>query len=400
MEKKEAIFKDLAKGVKTQKDLSNLVGQLMKTVIETALNSELDEHLGYDKNNKSESRKFNTRNGYNPKTIKSDLGEIEIQNPRDRSSTFEPQLVPKYKTRLEGFEEKILHLYARGMTTRDIQSAIKDMYNADVSHTVISNVTESLIEEVKAWQNRPLESIYPIVYLDCIVVKVHQDGRVINKSIYLALGITLEGRKELLGLWISENEGSKFWLGVLTDLQNRGVKDIFIFCVDGLTGFPDAISSAFPKAKIQLCIVHMVRNALRYVPAKDMKAVAKDLKLIYNAPTREMADQALDNFSEKWSSKYPNIEKSWRNKWANLITIFDYPDEIRKVIYTTNAIESLNSVIRKAIKNRKIFPNDDSALKLIYLAVSKASQKWTMPIQNWKPALNRFAIEYGANFEF
>ncbi len=398
--KNEALFKDLAKGVKTQKDLSQLVGQLMKTVIETALNSELDDHLGYEKNDKSESRKVNTRNGYSPKTIKGDLGEIEIQNPRDRESSFEPQLVPKHKTRLEGFEEKILHLYARGMTTRDIQSAIKDMYNADVSHTVISNVTESIIEEVKAWQNRPLESIYPIVYLDCIVVKVHQDGRVINKAIYLALGVTVEGRKDLLGLWISENEGSKFWLGVLTDLQNRGVNDIFIFCVDGLTGFPDAISSTFPKAKIQLCIVHMVRNALRYVPAKDMKAVASDLKSIYNAPTREAAEQALDDFSEKWSSKYPNIEKSWRNKWPNLITIFDYPDEIRKVIYTTNAIESLNSVIRKAIKNRKIFPSDDSALKLIYLAVNRASQKWTMPIRNWKPALNRFAIEYGVNFEF
>lgn len=400
MDKNEALFKDLAKGVKTQKDLSKLVGQLMKTVIETALNSELDDHLGYDKNDKSESRKVNTRNGYSPKAIKGDLGEIEIQNPRDRESSFEPQLVPKHKTRLEGFEEKILHLYARGMTTRDIQSAIKDMYNADVSHTVISNVTESIIEEVKAWQNRPLESIYPIVYLDCIVVKVHQDGRVINKAIYLALGVTVEGRKDLLGLWISENEGSKFWLGVLTDLQNRGVNDIFIFCVDGLTGFPDAISSTFPKAKIQLCIVHMVRNALRYVPAKDMKAVARDLKSIYNAPTREAAEQALDDFSEKWSSKYPNIEKSWRNKWPNLITIFDYPDEIRKVIYTTNAIESLNSVIRKAIKNRKIFPSDDSALKLIYLAVNRASQKWTMPIRNWKPALNRFTIEYGVNFEF
>lgn len=399
MEKNEAIFKDLAKDVKTQKDLSKLVGQLMKTVIETTLNSELDDHLGYEKNDKSKYRKLNTRNGYSPKTIKGDLGEVEIRNPRDRESTFDPQLIPKHKTRLEGFEEKILHLYARGMTTRDIQSAIKDMYNADVSHTVISNVTESIMEEVKAWQNRPLESIYPIVYLDCIVVKVHQDGRVINKAIYLALGVTVEGYKDLLGLWISENEGSKFWLSVLTDLQNRGVNDIFIFCVDGLTGFPDAISSAFPKAKIQLCIVHMVRNALKYVPTKDMKAVAKDLKSIYNAPTREMAEQALDDFSEKWSSKYPNIEKSWRSKWHNLIAIFDYPDDIRKVIYTTNAIESLNSVIRKAIKNRKIFPNDDSALKLIYLAVTKASQKWTMPIRNWKPALNRFAIEYGDRFE-
>jgi transposase-like protein len=300
---------------------------------------------------------------------------------------------------MDGFEEKIVHLYARGMTTRDIQSVIKDMYNADISHTVISNITESIIEEVKLWQNRPLESIYPIVYLDCIVVKVHQDGRVINKAIYLALGVTMEGRKDLLGLWISENEGAKFWLSVLTDLQNRGTKDVYIFCVDGLTGFPDAIQATFPKSKIQLCIVHMVRNALRYVPAKDMKAVAQDLKAIYNAPTVKIAEQALDEFAEKWSAKYPNIEKSWRSKWDNLIAIFDYPDEIRKIIYTTNAIESLNSVIRKAVRNRKIFPNDDSALKLIYLAVNRASRKWTMPIRNWKPALNRFAIEYGARFE-
>lgn len=399
MKNQEEVLKELARGVKTQKDLEGLTRQLMKTVLETALNSELDEHLGYEKNDKSETRKLNTRNGYSPKTVKGDLGEVDIQTPRDRESTFEPQIIRKNKTRLEGFEEKILHLYARGMTTRDIQAAIKDMYGAEVSHTVISNVTQSVIEEVKTWQNRPLESIYPIVYLDCIVVKVHQEGRVINKSIYLALGVTIEGYKDLLGLWISENEGSKFWLSVLTDLQGRGIKDAYIFCVDGLTGFPEAIAASFPRAKIQLCIVHLVRNALRYVPAKDMKAVAKDLKSIYNAPTRESGEQALNEFSEKWSGKYPNIEKTWRRNWDNIITLFDYPDEIRKVIYTTNAIESLNSVIRKAIKNRKIFPNDDSALKLIYLAVNKASQKWTMPIRNWKPALNRFAIEYGDRFE-
>ena len=399
MKSKEEIINELSKDVKTQEDLSGLIRGLMKKVVETALNSELENHLGYEKNDKSKARKANTRNGYNPKTIKGDLGEFEIQNPRDRESTFEPQLIPKNKTRMNDFEQKIVHLYARGMTTRDIQSVIKDMYNADVSHTVISNVTASIIEEVKTWQSRPLESIYPIVYLDCIVVKVHQDGKVINKAVYLALGITRDGHKELLGLWLSENEGSKFWLGVLTDLQNRGVKDIYIFCVDGLTGFPEAIEAAFPKSKIQLCIVHMVRNSLRYVPAKDMKIVAKDLKLIYNAATREIAEESLDKFSEKWSSKYPNIEKSWRSRWQNLIAIFDYPPEIRKIIYTTNAIESLNSVIRKAIKNRKIFPNDSSALKIIYLAVMKASEKWTMPLQNWKPAMNRFAIEYGDRFE-
>lgn len=396
----ESIGKELAKQVKTQKDLSEITGRLMKVVLETALNSELDDHLGYEKNEKSESRKSNTRNGFSKKTIKCDKGEIELTTPRDREASFEPQIIPKGKTRLEGFEDNILALYSRGMTTRDIQSAIKDLYSgAEISHTVISNVTEAVLEEVNAWQNRPLDAIYPIIFLDCIVVKVHHEKRVINKAIYLALGLTEDGQKDLLGLWISENEGSKFWLSILTELQNRGVKDVFIFAVDGLKGFPEAIAAAFPKSKIQLCIVHMVRNSLRYVPSKDMKAVARDLKAIYNSGTLSGAEEALEEFAAKWSDKYPHIEKSWRTHWENLITIFDYPDEIRKIFYTTNAIESLNSVIRKAIRNRKIFPNDQSALKLVYLAVKKASERWTMPLRNWKPAMNRFAIEYGDRFD-
>lgn len=396
----EVIGKELAKQVKTQKDFSDITGKLMKIVLEHALNAELDDHLGYEKNEKAESRKANTRNGYSKKTIKGEKGPIEIAVPRDREASFEPQVVPKGKTRLEGFEDVILSLYARGMTTRDIQGAIKELYNgAEVSHTVISNVTEVVIEEVREWQARPLNPVYPIVFLDCIVVKVHDGKRVINKAVYLALGITEEGHKDLLGLWISENEGSKFWLNVLTELQNRGLKDVFIFSVDGLAGFPEAIAAAYPKSKIQLCIVHSVRNSLRYVPTKDMKAVARDLKTIYNSATLEAADTALDSFAEKWSEKYPHIEKSWRKNWVNLITIFDYPYEIRKIFYTTNAIESLNSVIRKAIRNRKIFPNDQSALKIIYLAVKKASERWTMPLREWKPAMNRFAIEYGDRFD-
>jgi len=396
----DSIGKELAKQVKTQKDLSEITGRLMKVVLETALNSELDDHLGYEKNEKSESRKSNTRNGFSKKTIKCDKGEIELTTPRDREASFEPQIIPKGKTRLEGFEDNILALYSRGMTTRDIQSAIKDLYSgAEISHSVISNVTEAVLEEVNAWQNRPLDAVYPIIFLDCIVVKVHHEKRVINKAIYLALGLTEDGQKDLLGLWISENEGSKFWLGILTELQNRGVKDVFIFAVDGLKGFPEAIAAAFPKSKIQLCIVHMVRNSLRYVPSKDMKAVARDLKAIYNSGTLVGAEEALEEFAARWSDKYPHIEKSWRRHWVNLITIFDYPDEIRKIFYTTNAIESLNSVIRKAIRNRKIFPNDQSALKLVYLAVKKASERWTMPLRNWKPAMNRFAIEYGDRFD-
>jgi len=396
----ESIGKELAKQVKTQKDLSDITGQLMKVVLEQALNSELDEHLGYAKNEKSETRKRNTRNGFSKKTIKGEKGELEINIPRDREASFEPKVIPKGKTRLEGFEDNILALYARGMTTRDIQGAIRELYSgAEISHSVISNVTEGVIEEVHAWQDRPLNAVYPIVFLDCIVVKVHHEKRVINKAIYLALGITEDGQKDLLGLWISENEGSKFWLGVLTELQNRGLKDVFIFAVDGLSGFPEAIVAAYPKSKIQLCIVHSVRNSLRYVPSKDMKAVAADLKAIYNSATLAAAEKALDEFSEKWSSKYPHIERSWRKNWENLITIFDYPYEIRKIFYTTNAIESLNSVIRKAIRNRKIFPNDQSALKIVYLAVKKASERWTMPLRNWKPAMNRFAIEYGDRFD-
>ena len=280
------------------------------------------------------------------------------------------------------------------MTTREIVATFKEMYGADVSATLISKVTDAVLEQVIEWQSRPLDAVYPIVYLDCIVVKIRQDKKVINKAIYLALGVNMEGHKELLGLWLSENEGAKFWLNVLTELQNRGVKDILIACVDGLKGFPDAISTTFPDAQIQLCIVHMVRNSLKYVTWKDYKAVTADLKQVYQSATEEEALLALDRFSDRWDDKYPQISKSWRTHWENLNTLFNYPEEIRKAIYTTNAIESLNSVIRKAIKKRKLFPTDDSAKKVIYLAIQAASKKWTMPIRNWKLALNRFMIEF------
>ncbi len=397
--KVENLISELAVGVKTQADIADLTRRLTKQVLETALNTELDEHLGYEKHNKNDSVRANTRNGSSSKHLKSDLGKIEICSPRDRNSSFEPKIVKKYQTKFEGFDEKVIALYSKGMTTRDIQEMIKELYDADISHTAISNITDSVIEKVTEWQNRPLDSIYPILYLDCISVKVHQDNRVINKSVYIALGIDLSGHKDVLGLWVSENEGSKFWLSVLTELQNRGLKDCYIACVDGLKGFPDAIKTVFPKTKIQLCIVHMVRNSLRYVPSKDMKFVSKDLKSIYNSATKDLAEKALTEFSNKWSSKYPSIERSWRRNWDNIITLFDYPDEIRKIIYTTNAIESLNSVIRKSIKNRKIFPNDTSALKIIYLSIINASKKWTMPLRNWSLALNRFEIEYEDRFE-
>jgi putative transposase len=280
------------------------------------------------------------------------------------------------------------------MSTRDIVATFKEMYGADVSASLISKVTDAVLDRVLEWQARPLDAIYPIVYLDCIVLKIRQDKRVLNKAVYLALGINLEGQKELLGLWLAETEGAKFWLSVLTELQQRGVQDIFIAAVDGLSGFPEAINTVYPQSKIQLCIVHMVRNSLKFVSWKDRKAVAADLKKIYGSVTVDEAERELATFAELWDGKYPSISASWQRHWPNLITLFDYPDDIRKVIYTTNAIESLNSVIRKAVKNRKVFPHDQAAMKVVYLAIDAASRKWTMPLKNWKAALNRFMIEF------
>ena len=393
-QKLKAFAQELAKDIKTPEDLSALSAQLTKLTVEAALSGEMNHHLGYEKHDPSGHGSGNSRNGYSTKRLIGNHGEIEIDTPRDRNAQFEPILIKKGQSRITGMDDQILSLYARGMSTRDIVDAFQDMYGADISAGLVSQVTNAVIDKVVEWQNRPLDGIYPIVYFDCIVLKIRQDKKVINKSIYLALGINIDGHKELLGMWISENEGAKFWLSVLTELQNRGVKNFLICCVDGLTGFPDAINTAYPKAKVQLCIVHMVRNSLRFVPWKDYKAVTKDLKLIYQSVTEEEASLELDNFSEKWDHKYPQISKSWRRNWPNLITFFEYPADIRKVIYTTNAIESLNSVIRKSVKTRKLFPSDDAAKKVTYLAIEAASRKWTMPIQNWKQALNRFMIEF------
>jgi len=394
MDKKklEAFAREAAKGLKTEKDLNEFSQMLTKITVEAALNAELDEHLGYERHQSSGNT--NSRNGYTAKTVKTEDGQFELNTPRDRDGSFEPRLVKKGQTRFTSMDDKILSLYAKGMTTREIVATFKEMYGADISPTLISKVTEAVIDKVDEWQSRPLEPVYPIVYLDCIVVKVRQDKQVINKAIYLALGVNLHGHKELLGMWLSENEGAKFWLGVLTELQNRGVKDILIACVDGLKGFPDAINAAYPQTQIQLCIVHMVRNAMKYVPYKDYRAVAGGLKRIYQSATEQEALQELEKFAQQWDDKYPHISRSWRMHWPNLNTLFRYPQEIRKAIYTTNAIESLNSVIRKAINKRKLFPTDDSARKVVYLAIMDASKKWTMPIRNWKLALNRFIIEF------
>ncbi|MFC0138893.1 IS256 family transposase [Erwinia mallotivora] len=391
--KLKALAAELAKGLKTESDLNAFSRMLTKLTVETALNAELTEHLGHEKN--APKTGSNTRNGYSSRTLLCDDGEIELNTPRDRENSFEPQLIKKNQTRITQMDSQILSLYAKGMTTREIVATFKEMYDADVSPTLISQVTDAVKEQVSEWQNRPLDALYPIVYLDCIVVKVRQNGTVINKAVFLALGINTEGQKELLGMWLAENEGAKFWLGVLTELKNRGLQDILIACVDGLTGFPDAINSVYPQTHIQLCIIHMVRNSLKYVSWKDYKAVTGGLKAVYQAPTEEAALMALDMFAGIWDEKYPQISKSWRAHWGNLNTFFGYPPDIRKAIYTTNAIESLNSVIRAAIKKRKVFPTDDSVRKVIYLAIKDASKKWSMPIQNWRLAMSRFIIEFG-----
>ncbi|WP_404413008.1 IS256 family transposase [Serratia aquatilis] len=391
--KLKALAAELAKGIKTEADLNAFSRMLTKLTVETALNAELTDHLGHEKN--TPKKGSNTRNGYSSKTLLTDDGEFELNTPRDREGSFEPQLIKKNQTRITQMDSQILSLYAKGMTTREIVATFKEMYDADVSPTLISKVTDAVKEQVTEWQNRPLDSLYPIVYLDCIVVKVRQNGSVINKAVFLALGINTEGQKELLGMWLAENEGAKFWLNVLTELKNRGLQDILIACVDGLKGFPEAINSVYPQTHIQLCIIHMVRNSLKYVSWKDYKAVTSGLKTVYQAPTEEAALMALDKFAGVWDEKYPQISKSWRTHWENLNTFFGYPADIRKAIYTTNAIESLNSVIRQAIKKRKVFPTDDSVRKVIYLAIQAASKKWSMPIQNWRLAMSRFIIEFG-----
>lgn len=393
--KLQALANELAKDIKTEADLNALSRELLKLTVETALSAELSEHLGYEKHGDSRPAKGNARNGTTPKRLKSQHGDVEIETPRDRDGTFEPQLLRKNQTRLTQMDDQILTLYAKGLTTREIVDAFKEMYDADVSATLISKVTDRVLEQVTAWQSRPLDSVYPIVYLDCIVLKIREGMRVINKAIYLALGVNMEGHKELLGLWMSENEGAKFWVSVLTELKNRGVKDILIACVDGLKGFPDAIAVEYPQTRIQLCIVHMVRNSLKYVSWKDYKAVTKDLKQIYQAITEDQALAELDRFGKTWDAQYPQITKSWTSHWVNLRTLFEFSSEIRKAIYTTNAVESLNSVIRAATKRRKVFPTDESAKKVIYLAIEQASKKWTMPIRNWRMALSRFEIEFG-----
>jgi transposase-like protein len=396
----EQLAEEFAGSATTIEELNGLMRLMMKSGLERMLNTELDVHLGRQGDATSptvEEAKHsgNRRNGRSKKTVQGELGEVTLDTPRDRNGTFEPQIVGKHQRRIPDFDEKLLALYAKGMTTRDIQEIVEQLYGVEVSPTLISSVTEDLDAEVTAWRNRSLDPVWPIVYFDGIVVHVRGENRRVSQhTIYVALGVNLEGQKELLGLWLSQSEGAKFWLSCLTDLKNRGLDDIFVACIDGLSGFAEAIHAAYPPTRVQLCIVHLVRAALRYVTSEDSKQVIVDLKKIYQAATVEEAEGALEDFAQAWDAKYPTIAKVWRAKWTDIITLFDFPPPIRRAIYTTNAIESVNSVIRKFTKNRKVYPNEQSALKLIYMAIHEASKKWTMPIHHWKPALNHFAILY------
>jgi putative transposase len=379
-------------------DLSNALGkdglikQLSKRILERALQAEMDDHLGYSRYNRSEIQ--NARNGEFQKNLITDNGVIELNIPRDRNGNFEPAIVKKKQSRIAGLDQKIVSLYAKGMSLSDIKQQLQELYDADVSESLISKITDSVAEEVKAWQSRALETLYPIVFFDCLVVKVRHEKRIVNKAVYVALGIDLSGRKDILGLWISENEGAKFWLSNLTEMKNRGMSDMLIACTDNLTGMSDAIAAVYPKCEHQLCIVHQIRNSLKFVSYKDRKELVADLKPIYQAPTEDGAQIALDAFDSKWSSQYPQIAKSWYNNWENLIVFLQYPEAIRKIIYTTNSIESLNSQLRKVTKNKRVFPSDESVFKTLYLTINYITAKWTMPIRNWNEAMAHFLIKF------
>ncbi|ADE14112.1 transposase mutator type [Nitrosococcus halophilus Nc 4] len=393
--KTDELLDELLKECNSPKEVlgeHGLLKQLSKRLVERVLEAELTEHLGYAPHAQEGRGSGNSRNGKSKKRVQSEAGQLEIEVPRDRNGNFEPQLVKKRQRRLEGFDEKVLALYARGLSTREIEAQLEELYGVEVSPALISQVTDAVLEEVRAWQSRPLSAVYPILYFDALFVKSRQEGMVKTKAVYLALGVNLEGEKELLGMWMSENEGAKFWLSVFNELKNRGVEDCFIACVDGLKGLPEAIEAVFPQAQVQLCIVHKVRGSLKYVPWKQRRAVAADLRAIYGAATLAEAEQALERFSARWDETCPAISPSWRADWSRLTVFFDYPPQIRRAIYTTNAIESLNYSLRKVLKNRGAFPTDEAIFKVLYLALNNITKKWTQPIRDWKAALNQFVI--------
>jgi putative transposase len=401
MEIRKELLDELIKDYKKPEDLigeTGLLKQLTKALLERALGAELTQHLGYEKHNPAGYNSGNSRNGATAKTVKGDFGEIVVETPRDRNASFEPQILPKHQTRFDGFDDKILSMYSRGMTTREIQGHLQQMYGVEVSPTLISTVTDAVMDEVKAWQSRPLEPIYGLIFLDALYVKMRHEGRVENRAVYVAVGVDLEGRKDVLGLWSSSNEGAKFWLGVLTELKNRGVKDVLIACIDGLKGFAQAVEAVFPEARVQLCIVHLVRASLNYVNWKERKQVAADLKAIYRASTERQAQQELTEFIAKWGDRYQAIGRLWKDNWERVIPFFEFPMDVRRVMYTTNAVESLHMSLRKIIKTRGSFPSEEAALKLLYLALRNLSAKWDS-IQHWKQAMNHFQMLWGERIQ-
>jgi len=394
----EFIAKQKAQGASVREleaEGNALIKGLMKRFYESALQGEMTDHLGYAKGESKLSEESNLRNGKSRKKLITGHGELDIEVPRDREGQFEPQLVVKHQRRLPGFDEKVLYLYGQGTSQRDIQSQLEEIYGIEVSQELISSVTDTVLEDVKVWRSRPLDTVYPIVYLDALVTKVHGDGGVSNRAVYVALGVNLEGKKEVLGLWLGENEGSKFWLRVLTEMKNRGLEDILIACVDGLSGFVEAINTAYPRTQVQSCIVHAVRNSLKFVSWRERKEVAADLRRIYQSATRDLAEKELTNFRAKWDAKHPIIGEQWERNWEKLSVLFSYPKDIRRAIYTTNAIESLNHSLRKVLKNKKAFPSEDALMKVLYLSIGRAEKKWTKPIHNWGPALAHFSIQFG-----
>lgn len=393
MKKEDLLNDDFLKQFKTAGELNSFLQQLQKRAVEKMLEGELDAHLGYEKHQNSDNS--NSRNGHSSKTIKNSFGEAEIKVPRDRDGSFEPVLVPKRKSMAEGVENVIISMYAKGMSNQDIEEQIRELYDINVSTSTISRVTSAVAEDIVAWRNRPLDPVYLIVWMDGISFKVRENSKVVNKTVYIAVGLRTNGLKEILGLWLGKNESSAFWMGVLTDLKARGVEDILITATDNLNGFTDTIKASFPQSVTQICVVHQIRNACRYVVWKDRKAFTRDMKEIYTAPTKEAAWAALNDFGKKWDSKYSYAIKSWRDNWDELTVFFDYPAEIRKIIYTTNLIENLNGKIRKYTKNKLSFPTDDAVMKSVFLAAREASKKWTMPIRDWGTILNSFLLIFG-----
>ena len=391
----QQVAKELAKGCRTIGDIEDRLKELFKETLQQALEGELDYHLGYEKHSATGRNSGDSRNGHSKKTVRTRSGQTEIQVPRDRNADFEPQIIRKYQTTDSDLEDRIVSMYAKGLSTRDIEDQMRDIYGVDVSPALVSKVTDRILPQITEWQSRPLDPLYPIVYLDAIYFKVRKDNRIINKAAYTTLGINIEGHKEILGIWIGESESASFWLGVLGELKSRGVKDILIVCKDGLTGFSEAIAAVFPQTEVQLCVIHQIRNSMKYVPYKDRKPLMADLKPVYQALTLDEAELMFEEFKENWAKKYPVVIKSWGNNWTELTAYFRYPQEIRHIVYTTNTVEGYHRQLRKVTKTKTVYPTDDALRKIIYLATLDITRKWTMPVANWGSCLAQLVIYFG-----